>query len=246
MHTPAQEVLLDALRSCLGSEPRSTITENTDWRGQPYVSHTVILEQSHRVGFEVLEQEIIVFYFTDHVHFEDYTCPPEEGQPNYVDRAKAFLTDLFTLPLRHRATYRGGVLTREQYLLVRPDGSEDSPAGIICHRLLRGLNPFLRRRVDTVTWQYDKGKGCFSNHAPWHPDPEAVEWFAWGDGCYVEVFFRHGAYSYAVTELFYDDYYGTYFWAPAGNVLASGLYDSPETARQAAEEALRCCRNRSC
>ena len=51
--------------------------------------------EENNVSFEVLDNEIIVFYFTDHYHFEDYSSELEEGEDDYIKRAKDFLIELF-------------------------------------------------------------------------------------------------------------------------------------------------------
>ena len=51
---------------------------------------------------------------------------------------------------------------------------------------------------------------------------------------------KHHLRDIAVMEMLFDSYSGQYYWAPAGNVLPSGLYDTREKAVAAAREALDC------
>jgi len=41
-------------------------------------------------------------------------------------------------------------------------------------------------------------------------------------------------------EIDFDDYFGMYYWAPAINVLPTGMYDTKEKAIAAARETLEC------
>ena len=68
----------------------------------------------------------------------------------------------------------------------------------------------------------------------------AVEVVDVSDACYIELFCKNNIFSYAVMEMLFDSYSGQYYWAPAGNVLPSGLYDTREKAVAAAREALNC------
>jgi hypothetical protein len=44
-------------------------------------------------------------------------------------------------------------------------------------------------------------------------------------------------------EIDFDDYFGMYYWAPAINIIPSGLYDTKENAINSAMEALKCREN---
>lgn len=64
-------------------------------------------ESSNTFSFEVSENEIIIFLFDDHIHFEDYTSDLADGEPDYVQRADEFLNKLFTLPIELHSTFKG-------------------------------------------------------------------------------------------------------------------------------------------
>lgn len=59
------------------------------------------------IGFEVFEDGIICFCFTDYCHFQDYDEMPAEGENFYVIQAIQFLNRLFTWPMKYTYTKRG-------------------------------------------------------------------------------------------------------------------------------------------
>lgn len=120
-------------------------------------SDFVTLIENQDVGFEVFDNEIIVFYFTDHTHFEDYSSDLNEGDPDYVQRAKEFLKQLFTLPIRKYDIFKGKKLSCDKYYFVLSDGTEDFIGGTL-YKLCRFLNPFRKKRTEITTWQYDTDK----------------------------------------------------------------------------------------
>ena len=76
--------------------------QNTTWRLKKYISDSVTIDEENHVGFEVFDNEIIFFYFTEHCHFEDYTSDLEDDEPDYTERAKAFLSICFRVKLRSK------------------------------------------------------------------------------------------------------------------------------------------------
>ncbi|MBP3692193.1 MAG: hypothetical protein J6I80_02985, partial [Clostridia bacterium] len=58
-----------------------------------------------------------------------------------------------------------------------------------------------------------------------------------------EILKNHNAYTYDIMEIDFDDYFGMYYWAPAINIIPSGLYDTKENAINSAMEALKCREN---
>ena len=116
--------LLTAISPYYEADNIVTSTENLDWRGEKYQSDLVMLDEEHNIGFEVLDNEIIIFYFQDHVHFEDYSSELEDGEPDYVVRAKEFLVNLFTREIRIEEYYKKNELVRDSYYFIMPDGDE--------------------------------------------------------------------------------------------------------------------------
>ncbi len=77
-------------------------TESTNWRGKKYKCDYVQIIKNDNIRFEVLENEVIAFFFIDHIHFEDYSFELEDGQPDYISRAQEFFEKLFTLPIERK------------------------------------------------------------------------------------------------------------------------------------------------
>jgi hypothetical protein len=113
------------------------------------------------VRFEVFEDEVIVGFFADHCHYEDRYSYLEEGEPDYIRRAGAFLKELFTYPVRHVANFKGKTLVAERYFLCYDDGREECPVGWTWYGLVRWINPFGKKRVVSTVWQFDRTKGTF-------------------------------------------------------------------------------------
>lgn len=59
--------------------------EKEDGSGKE-IGDKVIIDKENNVWFEVFENEIVLFYFTDHEHFDDYMAPPKDGEPNYIQK----------------------------------------------------------------------------------------------------------------------------------------------------------------
>ena len=198
-------------------------------------SDYVKIDKKNKVGFDVLENEIIVFFFNEHCHFEDYTSSFDVGEDDYIKRAKEFLSELFQYKIRNTKYFKGGKLYSEKYYIIYPDDREDNFISGTMWSILRRLSPFGERTEKTTVWSYDSTKGCFTNKDEKKPDDEAVEIIDISDDCYVEIFFKHNAYTYNIMVTDYDDYYCRYFWAPAKNILEPEWYDTKE---KAAEEAI--------
>ena len=161
MNYKTTEKILDVLQPICDLSSISVSIENNDWRGRPYKSDYVTIIKRHNIGFEVFDNEIIAFYFTDHCHFEDYSSTTENDE-DYVTRAIDFLTRLFTLPVRYNKVTKGNKVKREEYFFVLQNGQEESMAGPWVR--LFG-NPFVKKITTRVTWQYDKEFGDFITSA---------------------------------------------------------------------------------
>lgn len=162
MNFEATLVLLETLKPYLENSVVDISTENKDWRNRAYKSDFVTVDSKNHVGFEVFDNEIIVFYFTDHYHFEDYTSELEEGDEDYVERAKCFLKELFEYKIRHVEYYKGKTLSSEKYFVTYNDGREEKCITNTWYGLSKFINPFGKRTVKSTTWQFDKSKGVFT------------------------------------------------------------------------------------
>lgn len=199
----------------------------------------VIIDSLNNIGFEVFDNEIIIYYFTDHYHFEDYSSEPEKGEKDYIERAKIFLKDLLEEQIRKIEYYKGKTLVQEKYFIIYTDGREDACIGNTIHSLLGLFNLFLKKVGKSKSWQFDKTKGVFTNFQPKKTDPNAIEVIDVNEDCFIEIFEEKNGYTYKVTEADYDSYYGMYFWIPAADILPSGIYDTKEKAIFYAKEATK-------
>ncbi len=214
-------------------------TEQTDWLGRKYNSDFVTIDEKGDVCFEVLNNEIIMHYFTDHLHFNDYSLELEDGQPDFIERAEEFLTDLFTCEITHLRKFKGKYLISERYTLNYHDDEKMCPTGVCVHRILVRFNPFLKKRCERITYIFDKSKGTFENRYPKAKNPDAIEFIDINDDCYIEIFEKSGGYYYSISEIDYDDYNGVYFWSISPDTLVSGLYDSKEKAIEYAIQEIK-------
>lgn len=133
--------------------------ENKDWRGSKYKTDYVVVIEKNNVSFEVYDNEIIVSYFKDHCHFEDYSSELQEGQADYIERAKEFLATLFSSKIKHIQKYKGSKLVSEKYSFVYPDG--EVYEGGTWYGLIHMVNPFAKKIEKTAIWKYEKEKGIF-------------------------------------------------------------------------------------
>ncbi len=151
--------LLEWLRPYVGKADIQISSDNGERDGREYRSDLVTLDEKNNVGFQVLEGEVIVFFLTDHFHFEDYTSDLEEDQDDYIKRAKEFLTELFTNRIKCVEIYKGKTLASERYYIVS-DGHQERIGGT-WWGLVRFINPFAKRREKVTVYRFDKEKGCF-------------------------------------------------------------------------------------
>lgn len=240
MNFETTSILLEAIKPYIKNATIDITTENKDWRNRNYKSDYVNIDAKNHVGFEVFENEVIAFYFTDHSHFEDYSSELQDGEENYIERATAFLKVLLEHKIRHVEYYKGKILSSEKYFMMYHDGREDECIGNTWFGLSKFINPFGKRTMRSMTWQFDKSKGVFTTRQPKAVDSNAVEVIEISDDCYIEIFNNHNVYTYDIMEIDFDDYSGMYYWAPAVNVLPTGMYDTQDKAINAARDALKC------
>ena len=102
--------------------------DHKNYFGQAYTADYVVINDPfpYHIAIEVVENEIIIFFFGDHIHFEDYTSELENGMPNYLDRAIEFLEKLFCYPIERRRTFKGDKVIRDESLLVESDNAMTS------------------------------------------------------------------------------------------------------------------------
>lgn len=152
--------LLETIKPYTENANITITTENKGWKGRTYKSDFVTLDEKNNVGFEVFDNEIIVFYFTGHYHFEDYSSELEDGEDDYIKRAKDFLTKLFENQIKHIEIYKGKKLATEKDYFIYLDNTEER-IGATWWGFERFLNPFAKKIEKTNTYKFDKAKGYF-------------------------------------------------------------------------------------
>lgn len=230
--------IINAIKPYIDKDRITISTENKDWKNRDYKSDLVMLDDKNNVGFEVFENEIIVFYFTDHCHFEKYIS--ELDDDNYIKYATDFILELFQYKIVQQEYYRGKSLCSEKYYIIYNDERENICIGTIFYGLSRFINPFVKQRSKSTIWQYDKSKGCFTNNPPKKPSEDAIEVIDINEDCYIEILKNNKAYTYVVMEKDFDEFDGNYYyyWAPSTKALLSGFYDTKDKAIQSAMEFL--------
>lgn len=218
MQFQATSEILEVIKPYIGN---ANVSINDDF---------VMIDKKNHVGFDVMENEIIVFYFTNHSHF---------GEGDYIKLAKGFLLELFQYTIRHDEFFKGKEKSLEKYYIEYGDGREDKELGTTYFLISKFLKLFGRKSSKSTFWMFDKEKGCFSNRPPRKTDPNAVKVVTVNDDCYIEIFKRHNVYIYEIMEIYFDDYLERYYWTP-GHFISSGFYDTEERAVEAAQEAIKC------
>lgn len=232
-------VLLNEIEPYVKNAVIDITSESKDCRNRSCKFDHVNLDAKNHVGFEVFDHEIVVFYFTGHYHFEEDSSKSPKGTDDYIEQAKSFLKDLFEYKIRHIEYYKGKTLYSEKYYLCDNDNKEKKCIGNTWFGLSKFIHPLGKKSVHTTTWQFDKRKGTFTTRQPKTAAPNAIEVIDISDDCYIEIFNNHNVYTYNIMELHFDDDFGMHYWAPAINLLPTGMYDTKDKATSAATEALK-------
>lgn len=229
---PETKHILDALGDIIDPRHISISTENTSWRGRPYRSDYVVIEQEHNIGFEVFHNEIIACYFGDHCHFEDYTSDLIEGMPPYPQRAIEFLRRFFTTPLQHLEKRKGTRVLRSEWFFLLPDGRKESLAGPWFGKII--ANPFIRPRIELTNWYYNKFAGRF-----WETEENdvVVRVIEIKGDLLIEIHRKNNAYTYSIVQNIFDEDDLFWCWTP---MEGSGvhLFDTEEKAIRSAKKEL--------
>lgn len=160
MNYETTKELLEVIDQYIENANITISTENEDWKGKKYESDFVTIDEKNSVGFEVFDNEIIVFYFTDHCHFEDYTSDLEDGDDDYIKRAKDFIIKLFENKIKYVQIYKGKKLASEKYNMIYSGNNEEQIGGT-WWGLERILNLFAKKTEKTTIYRYNKVNGCF-------------------------------------------------------------------------------------
>lgn len=225
---PETKQILDALGETVELHHVTITTENTDWRGRPYRSDYVVLEQEHKIGFEVFHNEIIAYYFGDHCHFEDYTSDLTEGMLPYPQRAIEFLRRFFTTPLQRLEKRKGHHLLRSEWFFLLPDGRKESIAGPWFGKLF--TNPFTRPWIELTNWYYNKFTGNFYET---EENDAVVRVIEVKCDLLLEIHRKNNVYTYSLIQHIFDEEDLFWYWSPKHSPGVH-LFDTEERAIQAA------------
>ena len=225
---PETKQILDALHDIVELRHVNITTDNTDWRGIPYRSDYVTIEAEHKIGFEVFHNEIIVFYFGDHCHFEDYTSDLTEGMLPYPQRAIEFLRRFFTTPLQHLEKRKRNHSLRSEWFFLLSDGRKESLAGPWFGKLF--TNPFTRSWIELTNWYYNKFTGKFVET---EEDIVVVRIIEVRAALLLEIYRNNTVYTYSILQHIFDEEDLFWYWSPTSS-CGIHLFDTEENATKAA------------
>ncbi|MCI9449754.1 MAG: hypothetical protein HFE30_05830 [Clostridiales bacterium] len=228
MNFNVTKILLDGLKPYFNIDNVKVSTDNKNKNGRLNRSDFVTLIERQNFCFEVFDNEIIVAFFTEHTHFGDSFSLLNSGDPDYIQRAGAFLKQLFTCPIRKHDIYKGRKILCRKYYSLKSDSTEEYIGGS-WYRLCSFINPFAKKRAEVGTWQYDSAKNMFTSVIPFEHDAKAINTVAANDHCRIEIYEKGGIYSYRILFLDFDDYFGYYYWVPTCDGIAS-FFDTEEKA----------------
>lgn len=106
-------------------------------------------ESSNTFSFEVSENEIIIFFFNDHIHFEDYTFDLDDSETDYVQRADEFLNKLFTLPIELHSTFKGNKNVSSENFFITENGRESCAGKTVCSAGIKNILKKKTKRIET-------------------------------------------------------------------------------------------------
>ena len=163
MNFKATEKLISAAAKFLNNDNFNIQTAgHKNYRGVEYTADyvEVLNDPQNSISFEVTENEIIIFFFTDHVHFNDYVVDLKDNEPDYVKRAAEFLEKLFTLPIERKYTVKGSKVIRDETLFIKSQTEKESCAGVtIC---FAGIKNILKKKMKVIEMKcFDKAIGNF-------------------------------------------------------------------------------------
>lgn len=85
MHFEATSFLLAAIQPYIENVVVNITSKNKRWRNRSHPSDLVNIDAGNHIGFEVFENDIIVFYFTVRRHFKNYLSKLQTGENPYED-----------------------------------------------------------------------------------------------------------------------------------------------------------------
>ncbi len=150
--------ILNALSKYLDVSKLEISTKNSDWKGREYESDLVHVIKDSGITFEVFENEIIVYFLKDHIHF--YKMDDNEDV-TYLARTIEFFEQLFTCKVVREEYYKGKALICNKHKLIYPDGKIVDDLGVTYYGFLHLINPFLKKKKVVTVWRFDKETATF-------------------------------------------------------------------------------------
>lgn len=162
MNFTATKTLTDTVGKYVSAE-KLNIKSNghKDYWGREYTADFVEIfsEEPNRLSFEVTENEIIVFFFTDHIHFEDYTFDLNDGEPDYIQRAAEFLDKLFTLPIALEYMSKGNRIIKSESFFISDNEKESCAGKTLSSAGIKNI--FKKKRYRVEIKKFDRTLGKF-------------------------------------------------------------------------------------
>lgn len=233
--------ILSALEDLINTELVEIATENQDDSGCPTGSDYVMLEKTHRVGFEVFGEEIRVDFFDDHTHFGHNDTFEDAVDSNaFIAEAASLLRRLLSETLVTIETYRGRTRVRYEWFFLLSDGRKESIGGPWFAPLFTFVNPFRKKTYTQTHWRYHKETGTFVHI---RDDTVSVHSYDWD--IMIEISRTNGSYTYRVHRYFFDEEMAAFYWLAVETPGAS-FFDTESNALKYAKEAAKnyCAANR--
>lgn len=161
MNFTATEKLIATTNKYISSDKYSIQTEgHKNYIGMEYTADYVEILQNpdYFISFEVTKEEIIIFFFSNHIHFNDYGI--EDDNSNYIDSAVEFLDDLFSYPIETHYITKGDRIIRIESFFVKSPTEKESCAGVSIYPT-RIKNVFKRKIKHVETKRFDRETGGF-------------------------------------------------------------------------------------
>lgn len=162
MNYETTSLILKELEPYIVNSQIKISSKNENYFHSKCKSDYIMIDSANNVGFEVFDNEIIVFYFTMHIHFEDYSFEPDDDKDNnYIKRAELFLKELFEYTIQHIEYYKGKKLISEKYFLKYDNANNNECIGNSYYGLFRIINPLKKKTMRLTLWRFDKENGIF-------------------------------------------------------------------------------------
>lgn len=151
----------------------------------------------------------------------------ESDEADYVEQAADFIIKLLTNEIERCIHFKGNRLWKEEYTLIKSDGTREliNYTKFLC--LLPG-----KKTTSVSIYQYDIRTGLFEERSS-SEDKRLVEVINYSKTQRIEIYAENNIYSFKIEKLTYDEYLLTHIWESYVG-MPSGYYDTKERAIQEA------------